>query len=162
MRLTRYSDYAMRVLLYLAARPDELCSISEITRAYGISQSHLMKVVNDLVNAGYLISVRGRFGGIRLARPATEIKAGDVIRHTEEGFALVDCANCIIAPACGLTGALNEAVSAFLAVLDKYSLDDLMAKRAVIIDLFQPGKTGTTGSARNRPANGRRRLIDPI
>jgi len=68
MRLTRYTDYAMRVLIYLAARPGQLCSIREIARAYGVSQSHLMKVVNDLVNAGYLTSARGRFGGIRLAR----------------------------------------------------------------------------------------------
>ncbi len=129
MRLTRYTDYAMRVLLYLAARPQQQCSISEITRAYGVSQSHLMKVVNDLVNAGYLISARGRFGGIRLARDPREISVGAVVRHTEDGFELVDCVDCVIAPACGLTGALDEALAAFLAVLDGYSLHDLMARR---------------------------------
>ena len=129
MRLTRYTDYAMRVLLYLAARPQQQCSISEISRAYGASQSHLMKVVNDLVNAGYLISARGRFGGIRLARDPQEINVGAVIRHTEEGFELVDCVDCVIAPACGLTSALGEALAAFLGVLDGYSLHDLMGRR---------------------------------
>jgi Rrf2 family transcriptional regulator, nitric oxide-sensitive transcriptional repressor len=137
MRLTRYTDYAMRVLLFLATRPDRVCPISEITRTYGISQSHLMKVVNDLVTAGYLVSVRGRFGGIRLARPAAQINVGEVVRHTEDGFDLVDCSSCIIAPACGLTGALNEALGAFMTVLDGYSLEDLMAKRNHMKALFQ-------------------------
>ena len=86
MRLTRYTDYAIRVLFYLAARPGRQCSIAEISRAYAISHSHLMKVVNDLVNAGYLISARGRFGGIRLARDPSEIRIGAVVRHTEDGF----------------------------------------------------------------------------
>ncbi|OJY69659.1 MAG: Rrf2 family transcriptional regulator [Sphingobium sp. 66-54] len=136
MRLTRYTDYAMRVLIYLAVRPGQLSSIREITRAYGVSQSHLMKVVNDLVNAGYLTSVRGRFGGIRLARDPREINVGAVVRHTEDGFELVDCADCVIAPACGLTGALDEALAAFLAVLDGYSLHDLMAQRRSVAALL--------------------------
>lgn len=139
MRLTRYSDYAMRVLLYLGARPERLCPIAEVSRAYGISQNHLMKVVNDLVNAGYLESVRGRFGGVRLARPASEINVGTVVRHTEDGFDLVDCGSCIIAPACGLTGALHEALAAFMAVLDGYSLADLLAKRSAMSALFEQG-----------------------
>jgi Rrf2 family nitric oxide-sensitive transcriptional repressor len=136
MRLTRYTDYAMRVLLYLGGQPDRLCSISEVARAYDISQNHLMKVVNDLVNAGYLVSVRGRLGGIRLARPATEINVGAVIRHTEDGFDLVDCGGCIIAPVCGLTGVLREALSAFLTVLDRYTLEDLIGKHADMANLF--------------------------
>ncbi|WP_395612104.1 RrF2 family transcriptional regulator [Allosphingosinicella sp.] len=138
MRLTRYSDYAMRVLLYLGARPDRLCAIAEISGAYRISQNHLMKVVNDLVNAGYLASVRGRFGGIRLARPPAEINVGAVIRHTEDSFDLADCGSCVIARACGLTGALNEALAAFMAVLDSYSLEDLLARRADFAALFAP------------------------
>lgn len=129
MRLTRYSDYAMRVLLYLGARPDRLCSIAEVARAYGISQNHLMKVAHDLGKAGYVASVRGRFGGLRLGRPAAEINVGEVIRHTEDGFDLVDCGSCVIAPACGLTGALHEALAAFMAVLDGYSLEDLLGRR---------------------------------
>lgn len=137
MRLTRYTDYAMRVLLYVGAQEEaRLSPISEIARAYGISQNHLMKVVNDLVNAGYLESVRGRFGGIRLARPADRINIGAVVRHTEEGFDLVDCGNCVIAPACGLTSALAEALRAFMTVLDGYSLADLLAKRANLAALF--------------------------
>ncbi|MCB4771334.1 Rrf2 family transcriptional regulator [Ancylobacter sp. Lp-2] len=129
MRLTRYTDYAMRVLLYLASRPEELCSIAEISRAYAISQNHLMKVVNDLVNAGYLHSVRGRSGGIRLARPAADINVGALVRHTEEDFDLVGCSSCIIAPACGLTCVLDEALQAFLGTLDRYSLADVLSKR---------------------------------
>ena len=136
MRLTRYTDYALRVLIYLGARPDKLCSISEISRGYDISQNHLMKVVNDLVNAGYLVSARGRFGGVRLARPPAEINIGTVIRHTEDGFDLVDCGDCVIAPACGLTGALRKALAAFLAVLDEYTLADLILKPAEIGMLF--------------------------
>ena len=137
MRLTRYTDYAMRVLLYLGTRPDELCSIAAIARAYGISQNHLMKVVNDLVNAGYLQSVRGRNGGIRLARPADQINVGALIRHTEDGFDLVDCISCLIAPACGLTGVLGEALSAFLAVLDRYTLADVLSRRGDFAGLLK-------------------------
>ncbi|MFK0299659.1 RrF2 family transcriptional regulator [Brevundimonas sp. NPDC090276] len=136
MRLTRYTDYAMRVLLYLAARPDRLCSISEIAGAYGISQNHLMKVVSDLVGAGYLESVRGRSGGVRLARPPSEINIGAVVRHTEDGFDLVDCGSCVIAPACGLTGALAQALTAFMKVLDGYTLENLTSRRLDMAGLF--------------------------
>ncbi|GGC45256.1 Rrf2 family transcriptional regulator [Chelatococcus reniformis] len=136
MRLTRYTDYAMRVLLHLGARPERLCSIGEIARAYGISQNHLMKVVNDLAHAGYIVSVRGRGGGIRLGRPAEQINVGALVRHTEDGFDLVDCGSCIIAPVCGLTGALREALAAFMAVLDGYTLADLLAKRMLLGQLL--------------------------
>ncbi|QUM74422.1 Rrf2 family transcriptional regulator [Sphingopyxis granuli] len=129
MRLTRYTDYAMRVLLYLARQPGQLSSIAAIARAYGVSQNHLMKVVSDLANAGYLQSVRGRNGGIRLARPASEINVGALVRHMEDGFDLVDCGSCVIAPACGFTGVLDEALEAFLAVLDRYSLADVLARK---------------------------------
>lgn len=142
MRLTRYTDYALRVLIYLGARPDARCSIAEISRTYDISQNHLMKVVNDLVNAGYLASTRGRFGGIKLARPAVEINVGGVIRHTEDGFDLVDCGECIIAPACGLTGALRQALAAFLSVLDGYTLADLITKPAELEMLFGAARNG--------------------
>ncbi len=144
MRLTRYTDYAMRVLLYVGARPDRLCSIAEISRAYGISQNHLMKVVHDLGKAGYVASARGRFGGIRLGRPPEEISVGDVVRHTEEGFDLADCDSCIIAPACGLTGALREALMAFLSVLDSYTLADLLTRRGDMLGLLM--------AAQSRPA----------
>ncbi|QKR98510.1 Rrf2 family transcriptional regulator [Sphingomonas sp. CL5.1] len=136
MRLTRYTDYAMRVLLYLGARPDRLCSIAEVSRAYGISQNHLMKVVNDLANAGYVASVRGRGGGIRLGRKPEEINVGALVRHTEDGFELVDCGDCLISPACGLTVALAGALAAFMAVLDGYTLQDLLTVRPDIVKLF--------------------------
>lgn len=129
MRLTRYTDYAMRVLLYLGARPERLCSIAEISAAYRISQNHLMKVVNDLSRAGYVASVRGRSGGIRLGAAPEEIRIGTVVRHTEDGFDLVDCASCLIAPACGLPSVLGEALRAFMDVLDRYSLADLLDRR---------------------------------
>ena len=139
MRLTRYSDYAIRVLLYLGSQPDDrLCSIGDIARSYGISQNHLMKVVNDLVRAGYLESVRGRSGGIRLARAAAQINVGGVIGHTEGGFDLVDCGSCVIAPACGLTGALHEALAAFMAVLDGYTLEGLLARKMDLRALLAP------------------------
>lgn len=137
MRLTRYTDYAMRVLLYLGAQPEKVCSISEIARAYGISQNHLMKVAHDLGKAGYIEGVRGRSGGIRLAKPADQINVGDVVRQTEEGFELVECGTCVIAPACGLTGALDEALAAFMAVLDHYTLADLLKKRSKLMRLFE-------------------------
>lgn len=129
MRLKSYTDYALRVLMHLAARPDRLSSIGEIARTYRISHNHLMKVVHDLRKEGFVDAVRGRSGGIRLGRPATEISVGQVVRHTEAGFDLVDCASCVIAPACALTAALHEARSAFMAVLDGYSLADLVEER---------------------------------
>lgn len=126
MRLTRHTDYAIRVLLYLGSQPDRLCSIAEIARAHAISQSHLMKVVSALVRTGYVASVRGRFGGIRLGRSPGEIRIGPVIRATEDRFDLVDCSRCIVAPPCCLADLLQEALAAFMTVLDDHSLIDLM------------------------------------
>ncbi len=136
MKLTRYTDYAMRVLMYLGTRDDGLASIAEIARAYDISQNHLMKVVQDLGHAGFVETVRGRNGGIRLGRKPEEINLGELVRHTEAGFDLVDCAHCLIAPACGLTGVLAEATRAFLAVLDKYTLVHLLDRRSQLHQLF--------------------------
>lgn len=141
MRLTRYSDYAMRVLLHLAAEPDRKASIAEIADAYGVSRNHLMKVVHKLGKAGYVGSVRGRSGGIRLARPAAEINLGAVLRLTEEGFDLVDCANCIIAPACGMTAVVNQALAAFLDVFDRRSLADILDRRDGLRAIFEQGRT---------------------
>jgi Rrf2 family nitric oxide-sensitive transcriptional repressor len=129
MRLKSYTDYAMRVLMHLAAKPDRLASIGDIARTYRISHNHLMKVVQDLRTEGYLDAVRGRSGGVRLAKPASEISVGDVVRHTEGTFDLVDCGSCVIAPACALTAALHEARRAFMSVLDGYSLADLVEDR---------------------------------
>jgi Rrf2 family nitric oxide-sensitive transcriptional repressor len=142
MKLTLFTDYAMRVLLYLAARPDRLCSISEVARTYAISQNHLMKVVNELARGGYVESVRGRSGGIRLGKAPANINIGTLVRHTEDGFNLVDCGSCLIAPACGLTSVLKEALAAFLAVLDHYTLADLMTKRSDLARLFAVADSG--------------------
>ncbi|MGQ5701212.1 Rrf2 family transcriptional regulator [Sandaracinobacteroides sp. A072] len=138
MRLTRYTDYAMRVLLYLGARDGALSSIQDMALAYGISRNHLMKVVSDLARAGYVDAVRGRAGGIRLARPVGEINIGAVVRHTEADFDLVGCGACLIAPACGLSCVLKEAVDQFLAVLDTYSLADVLARKPDFTRLLHP------------------------
>lgn len=136
MKLTRYSDYALRVLTYLASHDDRRASIREIAERYRISENHLMKVVHDLGRAGFIATTRGRGGGLRLARPAGEIVLGDVVRHTEDSFDLVDCASCLIAPACGATAILAEATRAFLAVLDHYTLADVASQRGRLLDLF--------------------------
>ncbi|MCS0503295.1 Rrf2 family transcriptional regulator [Ancylobacter mangrovi] len=139
MQLTLYSDYAMRVLLYLAAHRDKLCSISEIASAYGISHNHLMKVLNDLGRAGYVSSVRGRAGGFRLARPAGQIRIGALLRHTEDDFDLVDCPHCALSSGCGLSSVLDRAMAAFFAVLDGCTLADLVEReegfRSLILTL---------------------------
>jgi Rrf2 family nitric oxide-sensitive transcriptional repressor len=137
MKLTLFTDYSMRVLIYLGTRSERLCSIGEVAQAYRISRNHLMKVVNELVRSGYVESVRGRAGGIRLARLPQEINIGALVRHTEDGFDLVDCGRCVVAPACGLTGVLNEALGAFMAVLDRYTLADLMTRKRDLLSLFR-------------------------
>ena len=136
MKLTRYSDYALRVLTYLASHQDRLGSIREIAERYRISENHLMKVVHDLGRAGFIATTRGRGGGLRLARPASEIVLGHVVRHTEDGFDLVDCGSCLIAPACGATAVLKEATDAFLAVLDRYTLADVANQKDRLVALF--------------------------
>jgi len=128
MRLTRFTDFAIRVMLYLAAHEDRLCSIGEIAGAYGISQNHLMKVVSDLAGSGYVQSLRGRGGGIRLARPAAEINIGQMVRHTEGKVDLVGCGECVLAPACGMVCAFKEAVENFFTTLEQYNLADIMTK----------------------------------
>jgi len=126
MRLTRFSDYAVRVMLYLATHPDRLCSIGEVAKAYDISQNHLMKVVSDLAAHGYVQALRGRNGGLRLARRAAEINIGRLIRHTEGEIDLVGCGTCKLAGACQLPGPLDLALDAFFAVLERYTLADVM------------------------------------
>jgi Rrf2 family nitric oxide-sensitive transcriptional repressor len=130
MRLTNFSDYALRVLMYAAAQPDRLITIEETADRYGISRAHLMKVVNLLTKAGYLAAVRGRSGGLRLGRPAETIVLGEVVRATEPDFRLVECfaadGHCLITPACRLRGVLGEALAAFVSTLDAYTLADLV------------------------------------
>ena len=154
MRLTRYTDFSMRVLMYLAAHPDRICTIPEMARAYGISQNHLMKVVHQLGKAGYVTGVRGRHGGARLALPADTINVGAVIRYSEiqpgaDGLALLDCPTCPIAPACGLTVVVDEASAAFFAILDRYTLADLLVQRsATLLNIFGMRLPRAEGSAK--------------
>ena len=136
MRLSRHTDYALRVLIHLAARPDRLASIAEIARTYAISENHLMKVVHMLGRAGFIRTVRGRGGGIALARPAAEIGIGAIVRHGEPDLNLADCGGCVIAPACGLTGVLGEALGAFLTVLDRYTIADISGRRGDLAKLL--------------------------
>ena len=126
MRLTRYTDFAIRIMLYLAAHADRLCSIGEIARAYGISQNHLMKVASDLAGAGYVQSLRGRGGGLRLARSASQINIGQMVRHTEGKVDLVGCGECALAPACGMVCVFKDAVESFFKTLERHSLADIM------------------------------------
>ena len=126
MRLTRYTDYALRVLIYLGLRPDTLGSIGEMAERYGISENHLMKVVQQLGRAGYLKTTRGRGGGVRLGRAPETIRIGDVVRLTEEDFDIAECGSCVLGGACGLTSAFSRATAAFLAVLDQFTLADLV------------------------------------
>ena len=147
MRLTVYTDYTLRVLMYVAARPERLATIGEIAGAYGISKNHLMKVVNQLGTWGLLANVRGKGGGMRLGRPAESIILGDVIRRSEPDLALVPCfqpvdSPCVIRPACSLRHALAEAREAFLAVLDRYSVADLVANGDALTELLDRGPAG--------------------
>jgi Rrf2 family nitric oxide-sensitive transcriptional repressor len=133
MRLTAYTDYALRVLIRLALQPQRLTTIADIAKGYGISENHLMKVVHQLGVSGDVETVRGRNGGVRLAKPAASINLGAVVRRTEADMELVPCFAdaelCAIGGACKLRTALREALAAFLAVLDRYSLADLVAPR---------------------------------
>lgn len=130
MRITRYTDYSLRVLMYLALKGDELSTIREIAESYNISKNHLMKVVQELNSKGYLTAIRGKNGGLRLAGAPETINVGRLVRDTEQDFALVECfsdgENCVITPACQLKMVLGQALSAFFKVLDQYTLADLL------------------------------------
>lgn len=130
MRLTHFSDYALRILMYAETQSDRLITIEETAEVYGISRAHLMKVANQLTRAGFLKATRGRSGGLELARRPDKIRLGDVVRATEPDFALVECFapgnSCLITPRCRLKGVLKEALQAFVATLDRYTLADLI------------------------------------
>jgi Rrf2 family nitric oxide-sensitive transcriptional repressor len=134
MRLTAFADYSLRTLIYVGAKGDDLSTIDDIANAYGISRNHLMKVVHRLAQLGYIDTMRGRDGGMRLARDPAEINIGALIRDVEESLALVEClqgkpGQCCIEPACALKGIFSDALGAFLGVLDRYTLADLLKPR---------------------------------
>jgi Rrf2 family transcriptional regulator, nitric oxide-sensitive transcriptional repressor len=133
MKLTTFSDYTLRVLIYLALETDRLATIAQIASAYDISEHHLTKVVHRLAKAGWIESVRGRSGGIRLAHDPAQIRLGRVLRESESDAPFVECVssqgNCRILSACRLAGILNGAVDEFYTSLDRHTLADLVDNR---------------------------------
>lgn len=153
MRLTVYTDYALRLLMYLALKDNGRATIAEIAKSYGISRNHLMKVAYELGQAGYVETLRGRGGGLKLAKPAEAIGLADVVRHTEQDMALVPCfkpidAPCVIRPSCVLRHALARANAAFVDVLDEYSLSDLVKPRTPLRGLLSMPSAGGRNNAR--------------
>ena len=153
MRLTVYTDYTLRVMMYLATSYPRagVVTIVEIARAYGISRSHLMKIVNELSQNGFVDAVRGRAGGVRLARPPHEISVGQLVRMAEKDFAVVPCheegtdSHCAILPACNLKRGMRRAVDAFMRELDKMTLAETITAPSVAVSLLQ-----IEGAARER------------
>ena len=143
MRLTMYTDFSLRVLLYLGTKEEgKLSTIQEISDAYSISKNHLMKVTFELGKAGFIHTVRGRGGGIRLADLPENINIGKVVRKMEDDFHLVECFDpehnrCPIAPICGLRGVLGQALQAYLAVLDGYTLQDLLFNKEGLREILK-------------------------
>jgi Rrf2 family nitric oxide-sensitive transcriptional repressor len=144
MRLTLHTDYALRVLIHVAVADGKLITINDIAQRFDISKQHLMKVVHSLGRKGYLDTVRGRGGGIRLSRPPRDIKIGQVVRDTEKSLDVVGCLErrgyCPIERACVLRGALHDATQAFLAVLDGYTLADLTKSQPALSSLLLRGQ----------------------
>lgn len=140
MKLSHHTDYALRLLIYLALHRDQLVTIQQVAKVYGISSHHLAKVVQDMVHAGWVTSTRGRGGGLKLAIKPDEIGLGQVIRRTETCLSPVEClaghSDCPIESACRLKGILAEARDAFLAVVDRYTLADLVRQRRRLMPLL--------------------------
>ena len=138
MRLSVFTDYALRVLIQAAIRHPNKVTIDEVANAYGISRNHLIKVINELGRAGFLVTQRGRSGGFTLARPADRIFISEVVKFGEEGQPLVECFDpernkCVITPACKLKGMISEAKRAFFDVLGKYTIADVCAKPEALL-----------------------------
>ncbi|MEO6281690.1 Rrf2 family transcriptional regulator [Roseateles sp.] len=142
MKLTAFTDYSLRVLIYLAAEPERRVTIMEVTTAFDISENHLTKVVHFLGKHGWIATVRGKGGGMRLAMPATEISIGKVVRDTEGAAMPAECfsdeaSDCAIVSCCQLKGVLREAVHAFYAVLDRHTLADITKNRAALTSILR-------------------------
>ena len=157
MRLTVYTDFSLRVLMFLALKGDGLATIAEVAKAYGISKNHLMKVARQLGVAGYVETVRGKGGGMRLALRPQDIVIGEVVRRTEPDMALVPCfapdgASCAILPSCALRAALSRARDAFLSALDEHTLADLVRPRAPLRKLLSFNLNGRAAAQISRPA----------
>jgi Rrf2 family transcriptional regulator, nitric oxide-sensitive transcriptional repressor len=153
LRLTQFSNFAIRILMYAGLTEPRLSTVPEMARAYGVSYDHLKKAAAELCRLGYLEPVRGRAGGVRLAKRPEHIRIGAVIRQTEVGAPLVECfgeANsaCPLVPACQLRRALQEAHAAFFAVLDRYTLADLIAAPGELLPLLGLHAETEAGAAR--------------
>jgi len=143
VQLTSFTDYGLRALIFMAALPQgKMTNITEVTETYGVSRNHMVKIINQLSRAGYVSAVRGKNGGIRLGKPASEIVIGQVVRDMEP-LQLVNCHSdfCHITPACRLKQALHDAVQSFLAVLDSYTLADLVEDNHPLYQLLQIKQT---------------------
>ena len=141
MRITNYTTYSLRTLMFAALHNDRLCKVQEVADAFGISKSHLVKCVHRLGQWGFLQCVRGRNGGFRLAMPATEIAIGAVVRRTEDTLYLVECFNkptnsCPLISRCHLSKALQRATTAFFAELDSLSIADVTRNQKVLMNLL--------------------------
>ena len=134
MRLTTMTDYALRLLMYVGQQGERLCTIAEVARVYGISEAHLMKITHQLALAGWLQTVRGKSGGMRLARRPEDINLGAMVRSIEPDFHLVECFStgsaCTLTGHCRLTGVMHEALQGFMAQLDRYTLADILPPTA--------------------------------
>jgi Rrf2 family iron-responsive transcriptional regulator len=145
MRLTRQTNYAIRILMYCEANRGRLSHVPEIASAYKVSELFLFKILKPLVENGFIDTVRGRNGGIRLAKPATDISLFDVVRVTEDNFSMAECfesdaVDCPLVDSCGMNAALRQALGAFFDVLAGYSIDDLVKARpniAMILGISQ-------------------------
>ena len=141
MKLTGFTDYSLRVLIYVAAQPQRRATIAEISRAFEISENHLVKVVHFLGKSGWLTNVRGKGGGLELAMPPELVGVGSVVRQTEGAAVVAECflehgGECTISGVCRLQGVLAEAVAAFYAVLDRYTLADLVTNRQALAKIL--------------------------
>jgi Rrf2 family nitric oxide-sensitive transcriptional repressor len=147
MRLTQYSNFALRTLQYVALHDPALVTVDDVARAHRISKAHLVKVSHELGQRGYLLTTRGRNGGMRLARPADQITVGEVVRWTEGPLELVECFNpetntCPLEGVCHLSRGIQRALRAFLSVLDDMTIADITLNRSVLLDRLAPQQSG--------------------
>ena len=145
MRLTLQTDYALRMLMYLAIHQGRACRVTDVAVEYGISRNHLLKVALRLGRLGYVTTARGRSGGIALGRRPEDISLGEVVRQTEDDSALVECMRrdgglCVISPACRLKGVVGKALEAFLVVFDGFTLADIVRNESELTKLLETRK----------------------
>lgn len=162
MRLTEYTDYTLRVLMYCAAHPGRLITIAELAVRHAVSKNHLMKVVNDLARQGLLETIRGRGGGLRLSMSPASIRVGDVVRSCETDFRLVECFDsstntCSLTPTCRLKGVLDAALRAYFKELDAATLADITGTRSSIrVSATTPSRRAGAGIPMTAPVTRRR------